>query len=96
MFRYIELLILNKKKDFIKLLILDMNKIYTNPETKLYLIFNNYKINYELIIQIMIIIYELVENNNIIQAHQVFYKAIICSKDFDFLLIFKIYFMRIY
>ena len=93
MFRYIELLILNKKKDFIKLLILDMNKIYTNPETKLYLIFNNYKINYELIIQIMIIIYELVENNNIIQAHQAFYKAIICSKDFDFLLIFYLRFI---
>ena len=93
MFRYIELLILNKKKDFIKLLILDMNKIYTNPETKLYLIFNNYKINYELIIQIMIIIYELVEQNNIIQAHQAFYKAIICSKNFDFLLIFYLRFI---
>ena len=92
MFRYIELLILNKKKNFIKLLILDMNKCFSNPETKLYLIFKNqtinYELNYELIIQIMIIIYELVEHNDILRAHQAFYKAILCSKDFDFLLIF--------
>ena len=88
MFRYIELLILNKKKDFIKLLILDMNKCYSNPEMKKYLIFDKQKINYEIIIQIMIVIYELVDNDNILQAHQAFYKAILCSKNFDFLLIF--------
>ena len=88
MFRYIELLILNKKSDIIKLLILDINKCYENPESKLRLIFNKQQINSDLIIQIMILIFELVENNKIMEAHQVFYKAILCSKDFDFLLIF--------
>ena len=93
MFKYIELLILNKQKDFLKILIIDINKCYSNPEAKLRLLFNNQQINHELIIQIMIIIYELVENNNILQAHQAFYKAILCSKDFDFLLCFYLKFI---
>ena len=88
MFRYIELLIFNKKINYIKLLILDMNNCFSKQEAKSRLIFNNHRINSDLIIQIMIIIYELVLNDNIIQAHQAFYKAIICSKDFDFLLVF--------
>ena len=88
MFRYIELLILNKKINLIKLLILDLDRIYSNEKVKLSLTYNKQEINSEIIIQIMIIIYELVENDNIIEAHQCFYKAILCSKDFDFLLIF--------
>ena len=88
MFRYMELLILNKKHEYIKLLIQDINKCYSNPETKSRLVFNNQQINSDLIIQVLIIIYELVENNKIFQAHQALYKAILCSKDFDFLLIF--------
>ena len=93
MFRYIELLIVNKKSNYIKLLILDMNRCYSNLLVKPFLIYNNQRINSEIIIQIMIIIYELVENNNILEAHQAFYKAILCSKDFDFLLIFYLRFI---
>ena len=93
MFRYIELLILNKKSDYIKLLILDINRCYESLLVKPFLIYNNQRINSEIIIQVMIIIYELVENNNILEAHQAFYKAILCSKDFDFLLIFYLRFI---
>ena len=93
MFRYIELLIVNKKSDFIKLLILDINNCYSDQGTKLHLIFNRQQINSEIIIQILIIIYELVENNNILEAYNAFYKAILCSKDFDFLLIFYLRFI---
>ena len=93
MFRYIELLIVNKKSDYIKLLILDINRCYSNLLVRPFLIYNNQRINSEIIIQIMIIIYELVENNNILEAHQAFYKAILFSKDFDFLLIFYLRFI---
>ena len=88
MFRYIELLILNKKSNLIKLLILDINRCYSNKEAKMHLTYNKQEINSEIIIQIMIIIYQLVENDNLIEAHQCLYKSILCSKDFDFLLIF--------
>ena len=88
MFRYIELLILNKKSNLIKLLILDINQCFSNKEAKMYLTYNKQEINSEIIIQIMIIIYQLVENDNLIEAHQCLYKSILCSKDFDFLLIF--------
>jgi hypothetical protein len=88
MFRYIELLILNKKSNLIKLLILDINRCYSNKEAKIHLTYNKQEINSEIIIQIMLIIYQLVENDNLIEAHQCLYKSILCSKDFDFLLIF--------
>ena len=88
MFRYIELLILNKKSNLIKLLILDINRCYSNKEAKKHLTYNKQEINAEIIIQIMLIIYQLVENDNLIEAHQCLYKSILCSKDFDFLLIF--------
>ena len=87
MFRYIELLILNKKSDYLKLLIIDIYKCFENEEVIKRLIYNKHKINPQLIVQIMIIIMELVENNDIIRAHQTFYKALLASKFFDFSLI---------
>ena len=93
MFRYIELLILNKKHNLIKLLILDINRCYSNEEMKLHLTYNKQQINPEIIFQIMIIIHQLVENNNITEAHHCLYKSILCSKDFDFLLIFYFRFL---
>ena len=87
MFRFIELLILNKKYEYLKLLIIDIYKSFENKEVQERLIFKNVKISPDLIIQIMIIIMELVENNEIIKAHQVFYKALLFSPNFDFSLI---------
>ena len=87
MFRYIELLILNKKSDYLKLLIIDIYNCFKNEEITKRLIYNNQKINPHLIVQIMIVIMELVENNDIIRAHQTFYKALLASKSFDFSLI---------
>ena len=87
MFRFIELLILNKKYEYLKLLIIDIYKSFENKEVQERLIFKNVKISPDLIIQIMIIIMELVENNEIIKAHQLFYKALLFSANFDFSLI---------
>ena len=87
MFRYIELLILNKKSDYLKLLIIDIYKCFENEEIIKRLVYKNQQINPHLIVQVMIVIMELVENNDIIRAHQTFYKALLASKFFDLSLI---------
>ena len=87
MFRYIELLIIHKKSDFLKLLIIDIYKSFENEEVKKRLFFGKQAINPQLIVQVMIIIMELIENNEIIKAHQIFYKALLYSKHFDLSLI---------
>ena len=87
MFRYIELLILNKKTENLKLIIIDMYKSFQSNEVQKRLDIGQRVINQDLLIQIMIIILELLESDRIIEAHQVFYKALITSKDFDLSLI---------
>ena len=54
----------------------NIKKIYNNGITiSAYSLNEDYFDNFE----------ELVENNNILEAYNAFYKAILCSKDFDFL-----------
>ena len=87
MFRYFELLILNKKSEYLKLVIIDIYKSFQSEEIQKRLLIGTEKINPELTIQIMIIILELIENDKIIEAHQIFYKTIAYSKNFDLSLI---------
>ena len=87
MFRYIELIILNQKTENLRLIIIDMYKSFQSDEVQKRLFIGQQNINQELLIQIMIIILELLENDRIIEAHQVFYKALTFSKDFDLSLI---------
>ena len=87
MFRYIELLILYKKIDFLKSLIIDIHRSFRSNEIRNRLNIGNEHINPNLIIQVMITILELVENNRIIDAHLAFYKSILYSKIFDYSLI---------
>ena len=87
MFRYIELLILNRKSDFLKLLIIDIYKSLQTEEMKSRLVLGKGVVNADIIVQILIIILELIENNKLLVAHQVFYKGLLKSKDFDYLLI---------
>ena len=87
MFRFIELIILNKKTENLKLLIIDMYKSFQSNEVQKRLFIGQQSINQELLIQIMIIILELLESDRIIEAHKAFYKALTCSKDFDLSLI---------
>ena len=83
-FRYIELLILNKKVDIIKQLIIDINNCFQSPEIKQRLNKGKEILNSKLILQIMITILELVDSDKIIEAHLVFYKALLFRKIFDY------------
>ena len=87
MFRYIELLILYRKTDFLKRLIIDIYRSFKSTEIRNRLYVGKDFLNPNLIIQTMITILELVENNRIVDAHLSLYKAILYSKIFDFSLI---------
>ena len=87
MFRYIELLILYKKTDIIKALIVDVNRSFQSDEIKRRLHIGNDVLNPDLIIQILIIILDYIESNNIVEAHLSFYKALLYSKIVDYSLI---------
>ena len=92
-FRYIELLILNKKIDTIKSLIIDIFYSFQTKEIQSRLYIGNEMLNSKLIIQIMIIILELVENNRIAEAYRAFYNSILFSKIFDYSLILYLRFI---
>ena len=83
-FRYIELLILYKKVDIIKALIIDIHKSFESKEIKRRLVIGRDYLNPQLILQIMITIVELVQNNKIVEAHLAFYKGLLFSKIFDY------------
>ena len=87
MFRYIELLILHRKTDFLKRLIIDIYRSFKSTEIRNRLYVGKDFLNPNLILQVMMTILELVENNRIEDAHLSFYKAILYSKIFDFSLI---------
>ena len=87
MFRYIELLILYRKTDYIKSLIIDIHKSFQSSEIKKRLHIGNDYLNPQLIIQVMITILELIENFRVLEAHLAFYKALLFSKIFDYSLI---------
>ena len=87
MFRYIELLILHKKTNYIKGLIVDIHRSFQTKEVRDRLFIGKDYLNPKLIIQIMITILELIENNRLIDAYLAFYKAILFSKIFDYSLV---------
>ena len=92
-YRYIELLILNKKIDIFKLLIIDIYCSFQSNEIKKRLYVGNEMLNPKLIIQIMIIILELLESNRIAEAYKAFYDSILFSKIFDYSLILYLRFI---
>ena len=86
-FRYIELLILHKKTDILKSLIVDIYKSFQSEEIKRRLYIGNDYLNPNLIAQIFLVILEQIESNNIVEAHLSFYKSLLFSKIFDYSLI---------
>jgi hypothetical protein len=80
-------LLLNKKCDYFKLLIIDIYKSFQEKEIQKRLVIGKEAISPNRITEIMLFISTLLENNKIVEAHQVFYKCLIYSKSFDFSLI---------
>ena len=87
MFRYIELLILNRKSQHLRSLIIDIRNSFESDEIKKRLCIGKENIDPDLIIVVMFIILDYVEKNKILDAHIAFYKALSLSKVFDLSLI---------
>ena len=87
MFRYIELLIIYKKVDIIKTLIVDIYRSFQSDEIKRRSRIGKDILKPNLIIQIFLIILEYIQNNNVLEAHLTFYKSLLFSKIFDYSLI---------
>ena len=86
-FRYIELLVLNKKVDIIKSLIVDIYNSFQSNEIRKRLYWGNQYLDPQIIIVILLVILHLVESNNIFEAHKIFYRSLLFNKIFDYLLI---------
>ena len=89
MFRYFEIIILNKEISLLRNIIIDMKKsfnseeIMSRREIKMNTVFKA-----ELPLKIMIIILDLIQKDNIELAHLIFLKSLLICPIFDFGLIF--------
>ena len=88
MFRYFEIIILNKEISLLRNIIFDMEKsfnsdeIMSRKEIKMNTVFKA-----ELPLKIMIIILDLIQKNNVESAHYIFLKSLLICPIFDFGLI---------
>ena len=97
MFRYIEILILNKNADYLKRVIFDMKTSFESETLQNHLMIKENKVKPDLTYKIMFIILDFVINNNINEAHKFFYKTINTCPKFDFSLILYLrYILHVY
>ena len=94
-FRYFEIVILNKKIELLKNIICEMYESFNSNEIRSRLrIKYNFIINTKLVLHIMIIILNLLEEGRISEAHYFYVKSIVIEDSFDYGLI--IYFRYIF
>ena len=94
-FRYIELVIINKKIELLKNIINEMDESFKSNEVSSRMrIRYGFKLNYKLVLLIMIIILNLLENGTVEDAHYFFVKSIVICDSFDYGLI--LYFRYIF
>ena len=95
-FRYFEIIILNKKIDLLKSVINEVNECYSDDFLKDYINLSNDKnninhqiiINYKLIISILILIFENLKNGKIIQSYNILVISMNFCEKFEYGLIF--------
>ena len=86
-FKYIELLILHKKVDILKKLIIDINRSFRSNEIRSRLQPGKQGLYLLNTTVILITILEMVQSNKVVEAHFIFYKALLTCDVFDFSLI---------
>ena len=77
MFRYFEIIILNKEIPFLRNIIFDMKKSFISDEIMSRKEIKMTSIQEELPLKIMIIILDLIQNNNVESAHYIFLKSLL-------------------
>ena len=83
-FKYLEIIILNKEIDLLKYIILDINKCFKNEQIKQKLNIGTLDVINPILVQkILISIYFLLNDNDVKNAYKLFYKSINMSRNFD-------------
>ena len=83
-FKYLEIIILNKEIDLLKYIILDVNKCFKNEQIKQKLNIGTLDVINPILVQkILISIYFLLNDNDVKNAYKLFYKSINMSRNFD-------------
>ena len=93
MFRYIELLIINKQIDWLKSIISDMDNCFKIKELKNLLYFKNQSLKEEYTIKVLMVIVDLLEEDKILQAHNLFFRSILRCYKIDYVLILYLRFI---
>ena len=87
MFRYLEILILEEKLEYLQNLIFDIVNSFNSKELKSRLVIRNLDIKPDLTFRILILIVDLLKNNMKEKAHQIMVKSFCTCKKFDYAII---------
>lgn len=87
MFRYFEILILNKKIEHLQNIINDIINCFNSKELQSRIIINDLNIKPELTYKILILIVDLLKINKIKEAHEILVKSFCTCKKFDYAII---------
>ena len=88
MFRYLEILVLNKQIEYLQNVTYDVYKSFNSEELKSRLIIGNIVLKPDLALKLLILITDLLKKDNISLAHNILVKSFSCCRKFDYAIIF--------
>jgi hypothetical protein len=88
MFRYLEILVLNKQIEYLQNVTYDVYKSFDSEELKSRLIIGNIVLKPDLALKLLILITDLLKKDNIPLAHNILVKSFSCCRKFDYAIIF--------
>ncbi len=87
MFRYLEILILNKNITILQKVVYDVIESFNSEELKKRRIIKNEDIKPDLTFKILFLIVDLLKNNMVSEAHQILFKCFLTCRKFDYAII---------
>ena len=88
MFRYLEILVLNKKIEYLQNVTYDVYNSFNSEELKSRLVIGNIVLKPDLALKLLILITDLLKKENIPLAHNILVKSFSCCRKFDYAIIF--------
>ena len=88
MFRYLEILVLNKQIEHLQNVTYDVYKSFNSEELKSRLVIGNIVLKPDLALKLLILITDLLKKDNISLAHNILVKSFSCCRKFDYAIIF--------
>ena len=88
MFRYLEILVLNKQIEYLQDVTYDVYNSFNSEELKSRLVIGNINLKPTLALKLLILIIELLKKGNVLLAHNILVKSFSCCRKFDYAIIF--------